>query len=163
MGSIVSHEKGSTVTLCGAVNAIGNSIPPFLIFPRVNVQQHWTLAIPAGTLCNAHPKASEWMTFENFMKFLKHFYEHTKPSNDRPVLMILDNHASHCSEGAIRFCRENCITLLSFPLHCSHEMQPLDKSVYGPFQLYYCSLRINARSSGGFNSVRLGDACLYKK
>ena len=27
----------------------------------------------------------------------------------------------------------------------------------------YSSLRINARSSGGFNSVRLGDACLYKK
>ena len=137
MGSIVSHEKGSTVTLCGAVNAIGNSIPPFLIFPRVNVQEHWTLAAPAGTMCNAHLKASGWMTSENFMNFLKHFYEHTKPSKDRPVLMILDNHASHFSEGAIRFCKENYITLLSFPPHCSHEMQPLDKSVYGPFELYY--------------------------
>ncbi|KAK3726586.1 hypothetical protein RRG08_041818 [Elysia crispata] len=137
VGSIVSHEKGSTITLCGAVNAIGNSIPPFLIFPRVNVQEHWTLAAPARTLCDTHPKASGWMTSENFMNFLKHFYEHTKPSKDRPVLMILDNHASHCSEGAIRFCRENYITLLSFPPHCSHEMQSLDKSVYGSFQLYY--------------------------
>ena len=27
----------------------------------------------------------------------------------------------------------------------------------------YSSLRINARSWEGFNSVRLGDACLYKK
>ncbi|KAK3786910.1 hypothetical protein RRG08_014808 [Elysia crispata] len=71
VGSIVSHEKGSTVTLCGAVNAIGNSIPPFLIFPRVNVQEHWTLAAPAGTLCNAHLKESGWMTSENFMNFLK--------------------------------------------------------------------------------------------
>ena len=71
VGSIVLHEKGSTVTLCGAVNAIGNSIPPFLIFPRVNVQEHWTLAAPAGTLCSAHPKESGWMTSENFMNFLK--------------------------------------------------------------------------------------------
>ena len=30
-------------------------------------------------------------------------------------------------------------------------------------QQEYSSLRINARSSGGFNSARLGDACLYKK
>ncbi|GFO44783.1 tigger transposable element-derived 4-like protein [Plakobranchus ocellatus] len=44
VGSIVSHENGRNITLCGAVNAIGKSIPPFLIFPRVNVQDHWTLS-----------------------------------------------------------------------------------------------------------------------
>ncbi|KAK3796461.1 hypothetical protein RRG08_009238 [Elysia crispata] len=94
-------------------------------------------SLPQHEHCNAHPKVPGWMTSQNFMNFLKHFYEHTKPSKDRPVLMILDNQASHCSEGAIRFCREIYITLLSFLPHCSHEMQPLDKSVYVPFQLYY--------------------------
>ena len=32
----------------------------------------------------------------------------------------------------INYSRSNHITLLIFPPNCSHELQPLDKSVYGP-------------------------------
>lgn len=32
---------------------------------------------------------------------------------------------------------ENGVTLLSFPPHCSHKLQPLDVSVYGPVKSYY--------------------------
>ncbi|GFR64038.1 tigger transposable element-derived protein [Elysia marginata] len=137
VGSIVSQEKGVTVTMCGAISATGNSIPPFLVFPRVNVQEHWTLSAPAGTVCEGHPKASEWMTTENFIGFLRHFVKHTRPSEDLPVLLIVDHHASHCGVEVIDFARQNHVTLLSFPPHCSHQMQPLDKTVYGPFQKFY--------------------------
>ena len=27
--------------------------------------------------------------------------------------------------------------MLSFPPHCSHKLQPLDRSVYGPLKCYY--------------------------
>lgn len=36
----------------------------------------------------------------------------------------------------IDFCREVGIVLLSFPSHCSHKLQPLDRCVYGPFKKY---------------------------
>uniref|UniRef100_A0A0K2TRU1 Putative LOC100571979 [Acyrthosiphon pisum] n=1 Tax=Lepeophtheirus salmonis TaxID=72036 RepID=A0A0K2TRU1_LEPSM len=74
------------------------------------------------------------MTYDNFLNLLKPFGQHANPSVQRPVLMVLDNHASHCSKSSIIFCRENQITLLSFLPLCSHEMQPLDNSMYGPFQ-----------------------------
>jgi len=68
---------------------------------------------------------------------LKHFAKHTKPSAESPVLLLLDNHKSHISLDAINYCRENHITLVSFPLHCSHELQPVDnKCVYGPFKTF---------------------------
>ncbi|KAK3800676.1 hypothetical protein RRG08_003082 [Elysia crispata] len=71
---------------------------------------------PSRNIVQLSPKGIPVDDVRNFMNFLKkHLYEHTKPSKDRPVLMILDNHASHCSEGAFRFCRENYITPLSFP------------------------------------------------
>lgn len=35
---------------------------------------------------------------------------------------------------AIDFCKEKGIVLLTFPPHCSHKLQPLDRSVYGPFK-----------------------------
>lgn len=37
----------------------------------------------------------------------------------------------------INYCRENGITLLSFPPHTSHKLQPLNRSIYGPFKRFY--------------------------
>ncbi|CAM4572947.1 unnamed protein product [Leuciscus chuanchicus] len=35
---------------------------------------------------------------------------------------------------AIDFCKKKGIVLLAFPPHCNHKLQPLDRSVYGPFK-----------------------------
>lgn len=34
VGQITSAERGTLITMCGAINANGNNIPPLLIFPR---------------------------------------------------------------------------------------------------------------------------------
>lgn len=39
--------------------------------------------------------------------------------------------------GAIRFCRENNIDMLSLPPHSSHRMQPLDIGFFGPLKNAY--------------------------
>lgn len=40
VGRITSAERGTLITVCCAVNAVGNSIPPFFIYPRVHFKQH---------------------------------------------------------------------------------------------------------------------------
>ncbi|CAM4570494.1 unnamed protein product [Leuciscus chuanchicus] len=52
------------------------------------------------------------------------------------LLLLLDNHHSHISVAAIDFCRAHGIVMLSFPPHCSHLLQPLDRSVFGPLKHY---------------------------
>ena len=136
VGSVVSQERGTLVTICCGVNAIGNHIPPFFVFPRVNVQQHWRLSAPPGSEMVGHPKATGWMTNENFIDYMRHFVKYAKPSAEHPVLLILDNHQSHVSLDVITYAKEHHVTLLSFPPHCSHKLQPLDVSVYGPFKTY---------------------------
>ena len=136
VGAVVAQERGTLVTVCCGINAAGNHIPPFLVFPRVNTQDHWRLHLPPGSAVEGHPKASGWMTQENFLSFLKHFAKYTKPTAESHVLLLLDNHKSHISLESVNFCRENHIMLLSFPPHCSHELQPLDKCVYGPFKTF---------------------------
>ena len=135
VGVIVSQERGSLVTLCCAVNALGNHIPPFFVFPRVNVQDHWLLTAPPGSAATGHPSATGWMTAESFEKYMHHFVKYAKPFADRPLL-LLDNHYSHISLQVIDFAKDNHITLLSSPPHCSHELQPLDKSVYSPLKTF---------------------------
>ncbi|MCP3927780.1 MAG: hypothetical protein GY705_01620 [Bacteroidetes bacterium] len=137
IGAVVSQERGDLVTMCGTINATGNSIPPFCVFPRVNTQPLWEEVLPAGSKTEGHPRHTGWMTEDNFLSYLHHFKKYTRPSAEFPVLLLLDNHASHVSLDAINFCRDNHIIMLSFPPHCSHELQPLDKTVYGPFKTFF--------------------------
>lgn len=122
------------MTVAMAVSATGNAIPPFFIFPRVNFREHFLASAPIGSAGAANP--SGWMKAVEFILFLKHFVKHCKPSKDRPNLLLLDNHASHLSIEALNYAKENGVVMLTFPPHTSHKLQPLDRSVFGPFKRY---------------------------
>lgn len=134
VGAITSAERGTLVTMACAVSAMGNSTAPFFIFPRVHFKDHFIASGPVGSAGAANP--SGWMQVEHFLHFLKHFANHTKCSKESPVLLLLDNHGSHLSIDGLNFAKDNGIVMLSFPPHCSHKLQPLDKSVFGPFKKY---------------------------
>jgi len=134
VGAMTSAERGSLVTLELAVSASGNSIPPMFVFPRVNFQDHFIRDGPAGCIGAAHP--SGWMTATNFLVFMRHFILHTRPTLAKPVLLLMDNHNSHLSIDVIDLCKQSGVVLMSFPLHCSHKLQPLDRSVYGPLKRF---------------------------
>lgn len=57
--------------------------------------------------------------------------------------MLLDNHNSHVNLEVITKAKNNHIILLSFPPHCSHNLQPLDVGVYGPLKNYFCRQQTN--------------------
>ena len=135
VGAIVSAERGQLVTLCCVVNAVGNSVPPMFIFPRVNYRDNFVNGGPVGCVGTAHP--SGWMTAAGFLTFLKHFVAHVRPSPTDKVILLLDNHVSHLSVDVLQFAKDNGVVMLSFPPHCSHKLQPLDRSVYGPLKRYY--------------------------
>ena len=135
VSSVVSHERGVLVTVCCAVSALGNSIRPYFVFPRIRMQPNWLDTAPRGM--SGHP--SGWMTGENFllyMNYMNHFVKYAKPSKDHKVLLILDNHQSHIDVQVINYAKENHLMLLSFPPRCSHELQPLDKRVFRLFKTY---------------------------
>jgi len=52
-------------------------------------------------------------------------------------MLLLDNHGSHMSIEGLDLCKKNGVTLLTFPPHCSHRLQPLDVAVYAPLKKYY--------------------------
>lgn len=52
----------------------------------------------------------------------------------RPVLLILDGHASHMSITLIELARTNGVHILCIPSHTSHVLQPLDVGVFKSFK-----------------------------
>lgn len=90
---------------------------------------------PVGTL----PLISDsgFINSELFILWLKHFQQHVKSSEDDPVLLLLDNHVSHCSLEAVTYAEKHSITLISLPPHASHRLQPLDRVISGPMKTAY--------------------------
>lgn len=78
------------------------------------------------------------MTGDIFVQWLSHFIQHSHFSIQHPVLLLIDNyHDSHVSIASLDLAKENAITLLTFPPHCSHKLQPQDRSVCGQLKKFY--------------------------
>ncbi|KAJ4435448.1 hypothetical protein ANN_18063 [Periplaneta americana] len=75
-----------------------------------------------------------WINETLFLVWLKHFQQHVKATEDDPVLLVCDNHASHISLEVFNFCRDNHITMVTLPSHTSHRLQPLDLTFFGPLK-----------------------------
>ncbi|XP_063219710.1 uncharacterized protein LOC134529495 [Bacillus rossius redtenbacheri] len=132
IGAMTSSERGQLVTLTVAVNAAGNAIPPMFIFPRVRYYDHFIRDGPTG--CIGAANKSGWTTEVEFLLFLKHFVSCIRSSPEKPILLLLDNYQSHLAPDCLDFAKENGIVMLSFPPHCTHRLQPLDRSVFAPLK-----------------------------
>ncbi|XP_065658144.1 uncharacterized protein LOC136082657 [Hydra vulgaris] len=82
-------------------------------------------------------KIQKW--FDHFVKWFDHFVEYGHPSKDHPLLLIMDNHKTHISIELMDKAKEINVVLLTLPPHCSHKLQPLDRSVFRPLKKFYNS------------------------
>ncbi|XP_063241776.1 uncharacterized protein LOC134541949 [Bacillus rossius redtenbacheri] len=132
VSKVSSAERGQTVTVVFCMNPVGFYVPPAIIFARKRMKQELFKDAPEGSLHMISD--SGFINSDLFLVWLKHFKTYVKPSEDDPVLLILDNHSSHYSLEAVLFCREHNITLLSLPPHATHKLQPLDRGFFGPLK-----------------------------
>lgn len=133
---VTSAERGDTTTAVICTSASGNFIPPMFIFRRKRMKIELMDGAPPGSVyaCNA----SGWMKLEVFSQWFNHFLAQVKPSKDDPVLLVLDGHLSHTKNlGVILKARENHVTILCLPPHCTHKLQPLDVGVMYPLSVYH--------------------------
>ncbi|KAJ4451383.1 hypothetical protein ANN_02845 [Periplaneta americana] len=136
VGTITSAERGvlSTAVIC--MSPGGNFIPPMLIFPRQRMKVELQDGAPPGTVfsCNG----SGWMQMETFGVWFDHFLNHVKPTREDPALLIMDGHLTHTKNfDVIIRARENNVTIITIPPHCSHKLQPLDVSFMAPLNPFY--------------------------
>ena len=128
IGKMTSAERGTTVTVICAMSAAGSYIPPMLIFPRKRMAEGLMRGAPVGAV--GAVSDSGWTDSSLFVSWLKHFVAYTRCNKNNPQLVIMDGHNSHKSLCAIDYARENGITLVILPPHCTHKLQPLDRSFF---------------------------------
>ena len=93
VGKLTSAERGKNVTVMFCMSVAGYFIPPLFIFPRQRVNERLMIGAPSENVALAQPNG--WMNAEFFLKWLQHFAKFSKPSKEKPVLLVLDGHSSH--------------------------------------------------------------------
>lgn len=132
VGQVASAERGESVRFVGGIAADGQVLPPIFLVKRVREKSSRLDGAPEGSIKLRN--FSEWMTKEGFLQVLSHIQIHTSSSRDNPVLLLLDNHESHCSLTGVLFAREHGIIMLTFPPHTTHRLQPLNVEGFGLFK-----------------------------
>lgn len=137
VGTLATSERGTLVTAEICFNATGHYVPPFLIFPRMRRNPIFEIGLPPESMIDCHP--SGWMQSEIFAPtWFNHFLKHSKPSPERPVLLIMDGHSTHVKNlNLVELARQNSVHILIIPPHTSHRLQPLDVSFMFPLSTYY--------------------------
>lgn len=127
-------------TVINSINAIGWSLPPFIIFKgkqHINTWyddptdiEDWVIGV----------SANGWTTNEHGVAWLKYFDAYTKARTKGIYrLLIIDGHESHNSVEFRDYCKEAKIITLQMPSHSSHLLQPLDVGCFSPLKRAYGS------------------------
>lgn len=129
---LVAPEHGENVSVVACANALGQTIPPLIIFKGVRVKPEWYITLPEESKILMTKKGS--MTTDAFIQWLDHFAKFKSPG---PVLLIFDGASSHLDIRIVETAEQHEITLFCLPSNTTHVSQPLNKAVFRSFEAYW--------------------------
>ncbi|KAK9744430.1 DDE superfamily endonuclease [Popillia japonica] len=111
------HAESATVVACG--NALGQRIPPMVLFKGKRQKPEWIDSMPPGTSIAMTARGS--MTAVRFEMGLNHFVKFKSPGW---CLLIIDGARSHLDAAIVDAAEAPDIMLLCLPSNTTHELQP---------------------------------------
>lgn len=129
---LIGSEHGENVTIVACANALGHVIPPMILFKGQRSKPTFSDGLPVGSVVHMTQKGS--MTTEIFLKWLDHFKQFMSPP---PTILIFDGASSHLDVTIAEKAELLQIELLCLPSNTTHELQPLDKSVFRSFESHW--------------------------
>ena len=147
-------EHGENVTIVSCGNALGNVIPPMILFKGKRMEQEWADNLPTGSIIEMRAKGS--MTSQTFVRWLQHFNRYKSAGE---CLLIVYGAKCHLDYSIVEAAEDMGVTLLCLPSNTTHELQPMDKSVFGPFEKFWDDELMNFWSTfedREFNKQRFG-------
>ncbi|KAJ8939879.1 hypothetical protein NQ318_023219 [Aromia moschata] len=154
IAGISSGEKGETITVISCCNAEGVFIPPTCVMKGKIKKPEFEDGMPPGSLVYMSQK-SAYVNSEIFFQWLRDQFVPRKPIG--VVLLLLDGHASHCSNvEMLEYCVEHDIILLCLPSHTTQFLQPLDRSFFKSLKLNdYSACNLYIKNNPGRKLTRL--------
>jgi hypothetical protein len=147
------------VTLCGTVNAAGQRLSPFVILrgdadkvtPSLQDRISQTPDISGYALT-----VKGYQTGVSFLTYLQWFHDQVKPppSQEHPIILIIDGAPSHKDVDAIDWGTTHHIHIYMMLPNATAVCQPLDVALFGPFKRALEQYQNNCIGQGGTVSRR---------
>ncbi|XP_063864311.1 uncharacterized protein LOC135102737 isoform X3 [Scylla paramamosain] len=128
----VTSGTRQQVTMLACSSAMGQYLPPLLIFPYTRDPRFNALEGFEEAFFKKTPNG--WITEVVFLSFLRDIFI-PKLGEKRPVVLFVDGHSSHHSLAISTLCNENGVILYCLKAHASHLIQPLDQAFFGAIKL----------------------------
>lgn len=126
-----------SVTAVESISAAGDSIPPFIILPGVNIPVKWVtnrLSDDVTITTSSKSYVNDIIALE----WAVHFERLTRPSNpEEKRLLLMDGCESHFTNEIFYFCSQHNIELFPMPPHLTHYLQPLDVGVFNAYKQWH--------------------------
>ncbi|KAJ8945036.1 hypothetical protein NQ318_019031 [Aromia moschata] len=135
---LLANEHAENVTVVACINALGQAVPPMIIFKGIRKKDTYSDNLPPGSIVEMSAKGS--MTRELFIRWLQHF------ANFKPVgrvLLVIDGASCHLDVSIVQEAEKWDVSLYCLPSNTTHELQPLDKAVFRSFEHYWDTELLN--------------------
>ncbi|XP_065658224.1 uncharacterized protein LOC136082729 [Hydra vulgaris] len=121
------YSKQST-SLMFSGNAIGEFLPPMVVYKAKNLYQGWTQGGPPGTVYDITPNG--WFDSRTFTRWFMEIYLPVAISKAGTTLLIGDNLGFLFSPEVIEATIQHNIKFITMPSNATHLCQPLDVAVF---------------------------------
>lgn len=138
---IMQDPSMEHITLVSCISAEGTSLTSTIIFNHKTIPSLLSAYVKNGII-NISGQKKGWMTKEIFLDWIKWFIKQVNDKRKKfglplntPAMLVLDGHSSRLCPESWKLLKENYIHCTTLPAHTSHVLQPLDRSVFGPFKV----------------------------
>jgi len=122
------NRKQLLVTACCFVNAAGDSLPPFFVFPQNEFCLSLLEGLPEGATGTTRPSGR--LDNSAFILVLEHFQRLVKVTPGNKVVLIMDVDEHHITIDSLDFCQNHGIELVSLPPHYGPNLQPTENYIF---------------------------------
>ncbi|CAB0044521.1 unnamed protein product [Trichogramma brassicae] len=131
---LTPSERG-TVLL--SVNAAGDCFaPPLFVFPgQEPLDESYRRNCPLGSVFSV--EESGCVSTESFLEYLRVLVELQAPSEQRPLLLLVNARPYHNDLKVIHFAKLHHVHLLGLPQHSAHILHPLERALMQTFGAAY--------------------------
>ena len=131
------HSKQS-ISIMFSGNAVGEYLPPMVVYKAKNVYEGWMIGGPKGTIYDSTP--SGWFDMKTFEKWFFEIFLKSTNKLGGPKVIIGDNLGCHFSVKVIETCLQKDIRFITLVPNTTHLCQPLDLAVFRPLKTVWRKL-----------------------
>jgi hypothetical protein len=157
---IADPDTRETLTSIEAINAVGDTIPGFLILPgQVLLQKYFDNNVSDDTIFATNEETGSGFTNDMLaLDWLEHWELATRPGvrtrngtmhSGEYRILVMDGHGSHLTKEFMDYCWDHKVVPFLLPAHSTHLLQPLDVGVFGPMKGSYQSILAEQVRYGG--------------